>query len=278
VSLNYNHGVRNWWVNADYNDFGDDFRSDVGFRPRVGFRSLRTSGARVWWGEEGDFFHRSAWGGAAFRTERQTGDLLDEGFQSWFNFQGPKEMFASVDASSSTRKFSGVEFDLWDVGLGFNIQASANFSLALNARGGDWIDFTHVRPAERTVITPSLLYKIGRHLSIRYAHIFSALDVEGGRLFRINAPELRVIHQFNTRAFVRLIMQYTRIDRDQALFTDAVDETSESLLSQFLFTYKVNPQTALFVGYTDNQFGTEAFDLVRTDRTFFVKLGYAWVP
>ena len=123
-----------------------------------------------------------------------------------------------------------------------------------------------------------MLYKIGRHLSVRYAHIFSALDVEGGRLFRIHAPELRVIHQFNTRAFVRLIMQYTNIERDPALFTDTVDETSESLLTQFLFSYKVNPQTALFVGYTDNQFGTEAFDLTRTDRTFFIKLGYAWVP
>ncbi|MCZ6746841.1 MAG: hypothetical protein O7C74_06455, partial [Acidobacteria bacterium] len=97
-------------------------------------------------------------------------------------------------------------------------------------------------------------------------------------LFRVHAPELRVIHQFNTRAFVRAIFQYTDIRRDPSLYTAAtVDERTRTLLTQLLFTYKVNPQTALYAGYTDNQFGNDQFDLTRTDRTFFLKLSYAWV-
>jgi hypothetical protein len=40
----------------------------------------------------------------------------------------------------------------------------------------------------------------------------------------------------------------------------------------------VNPQTVLLVGYSDNGSGLEDVALTRTDRTFFLKIGYAWVP
>jgi len=33
----------------------------------------------------------------------------------------------------------------------------------------------------------------------------------------------------------------------------------------------------LFVGYSDNHFGSHQFGLAQADRTFFIKLGYAWV-
>ena len=49
------------------------------------------------------------------------------------------------------------------------------------------------------------------------------------------------------------------------------------LFTQFLFSYKVNPQTVLYLGYSDNSVGTDRFGLLRADRTFFVKAGYAWL-
>ena len=39
---------------------------------------------------------------------------------------------------------------------------------------------------------------------------------------------------------------------------------------------KLNPQTVLFLGYSDNSANATAVDVTQTDRTFFVKLGYAW--
>ena len=56
------------------------------------------------------------------------------------------------------------------------------------------------------------------------------------------------------------------------------DRRSRDLLGQFLFSYKLNPQTALLLGYSDNQLGSRGIDLTRTDRTFFLKASYAWVP
>ena len=118
---------------------------------------------------------------------------------------------------------------------------------------------------------------VGRHVKVTLGHTYTKLDVDGGRLFRIQAPELRTVHQFNARAFIRLVLQYTDIERDPTLYVDPVDAEQQTLLSQLLFSYKINPQTAAYAGYTDNRVGTDVYDLAQTDRTFFVKLGYAWL-
>ena len=48
-------------------------------------------------------------------------------------------------------------------------------------------------------------------------------------------------------------------------------------LTQFLFSYKLNPQTVVILGYSDNSLGARSIDFVRADRTLFFKIGYAWV-
>ena len=77
--------------------------------------------------------------------------------------------------------------------------------------------------------------------------------------------------------FLRLVLQYTAIERDPSLYTEPVDADTQDLFTQVLFTYKINPQTAMYVGYSDNRFGDDEFSLTRTDRTLFLKLGYAFV-
>jgi hypothetical protein len=48
---------------------------------------------------------------------------------------------------------------------------------------------------------------------------------------------------------------------------------------QLLFSYKINPQTVFFLGYSDNLYEDDALDtLEKTDRTWFMKIGYAWTP
>ncbi len=277
VTLEYNHGVRGWWVNANYQDFGDDYRSDLGFRPRVGYRSLWAGGAKVWWGEEGKPWYRKAWGASVERTEFQDGSHLGEMVSTWANAQGPLESQLAGSFEAGNRVYNGVEFDIREAEAGAFVQATGDLAFSLDISAGDWIDFRHTRAAERLFLRPSVRYTAGRHLYIHFSHIFSRLNVDGGTLFQIQAPELRLIHQFNTRAFLRLILQYTEIERDPSLYFDAVDAKTEDLFTQFLFTYKINPQTALYLGYSDNQFADDTFDMTRTDRTFFMKLGYALV-
>jgi hypothetical protein len=80
------------------------------------------------------------------------------------------------------------------------------------------------------------------------------------------------------RTFLRAIFQYTDVERAPGLYIVPVDSRTRTLFSQLLFSYKLNPQTVFFVGYSDDSAALGRIDLTRTDRTFFLKLGYAWVP
>ncbi len=55
-----------------------------------------------------------------------------------------------------------------------------------------------------------------------------------------------------------------------------MEPEEQSLTSQVLFSYKLNPQTVLFLGYSDSHYGDQTVDLTQTERTFFAKVGYAW--
>ncbi len=94
--------------------------------------------------------------------------------------------------------------------------------------------------------------------------------------------EVRFVYQFSVRTFLRLITQYGKVDFDDAPGFGAPPEEDRDWFNQFLFSYKLDPRTALFVGYADNRVNQvdplDPLRLVQTDRTVFAKIGYAWVP
>ena len=178
------------------------------------------------------------------------------------------------------RWFDGRQYDDQRFVSGWaEVQANEDLRAWFGVQLDDAIDFANNRPADRIVLEPGLRWNLGRHFLLEYLHTYSRLDVDGGRLFRFHAPEVRTVFQFNTRAFVRAIVQYVDVERNPALYLDdPPDAESEDLYGEFLFSYKVNPQTALYLGYTDEQVGTENYDLTRSRRSAFFKVGYAWVP
>ncbi len=73
-------------------------------------------------------------------------------------------------------------------------------------------------------------------------------------------------------------MQYQDLRRDQAQYAIAVPAREQGLFVQMLFSYRVNPQTVLFLGYGETEAGSDAVGLTRQKRTFFSKIGYAIRP
>jgi hypothetical protein len=61
------------------------------------------------------------------------------------------------------------------------------------------------------------------------------------------------------------------------LYSDGRDPEQRQLFSQLLFSYKLNPRTVFFLGYSDNSQATQDYGLTQSDRTLFAKIGYAWV-
>jgi len=101
--------------------------------------------------------------------------------------------------------------------------------------------------------------------------------VKGERLYTANVSNFKIVYQFTKRMFLRSILQYVDYNRNLNLYDFDVETNTKRLFTQLLFSYKINPQTVLFLGYSDNHFGDENTDITQTDRTFFTKIGYAWV-
>jgi len=77
---------------------------------------------------------------------------------------------------------------------------------------------------------------------------------------------------------VRAITQFFDVHRNPALYTFVIASKDQQVFNQFLFSYKINPQIVLFLGYSDSYTNNPVnLDLARTNRTFFFKVGYAFV-
>ena len=182
---------------------------------------------------------------------------------------------------SDTIVFAGQRYEYWRPNAIFSLKPSGNTNVQITARFGGGVDYDNGRAATSVVnVQTSLEYRPVSRVNLWLSHSLDQLSIEGGRLYRASLVQTKGIYHINVRTFVRAILQYTDITRAQTLYAYPVDARSRRLFSQFLFSFKLNPQTVFFAGYSDNSVGAgEAqgpIDLARQNRTFFVKLGYAW--
>ena len=276
LDVEYNHFTRYWNWTAEYQDLDPGFRADSGFVPRVDVRTGELFFARTWWGGRENWWNSLNLGIDLERTEDHDGRLTDQSIELRGQVQGPLQSSLFVEASRSKEFFGGETFELDSVVFDLEMQPSGMMKLGLLGIFGDAIDTYNTRKGELLNLGPRVELKLGRHLNLNLAHSYQRLEVPGGRLFRENLSEVRLVYHLNVRTFARAILQYRDVERDPDLFEAPVSAESRRLFVQFLASYKLNPQTVVFLGYSDNHQGLPGADLARADRTFFVKLGYAW--
>ena len=84
------------------------------------------------------------------------------------------------------------------------------------------------------------------------------------------------------RSILKLVVQYTDIDKDADMYNyddidDRPDETNRHFSTQLIYSYKINPQTLFFIGYSDGGYQDDNLaELKRDQRTIFTKFSYAW--
>jgi hypothetical protein len=173
--------------------------------------------------------------------------------------------------------YNGVEFDqkLFHVCGGLRPVPEMNVHLSTNF--GDRVDYSNTRAGDYLTLGAYVDYNVSRHLFADFGQSFERLDVSGGRLYTAYVSELSLVYHFNVRTFLRVILQYADTQLNPALYTFEVPPEDDHLFSQILFSYKVNPRTVFYLGYTDDYYGDHEVKLTQANRTFFTKLGYAWV-
>jgi hypothetical protein len=279
AELLYLHTTRNWEWWAQYRDIGADYRADLGFMPKVDFRHTEAGFGHTWLPDGATWYSELELLTKVSFSEDQEGNLLEDELAVMFNYQGPLQSHSFIRPSRKREGYDGEEFDLNEVSLHTCLNPNRNTHAWLNLILGDQIDYANTRAGNRVQVTAGFWYRIGRHLYLEASDTHETMDVDPGWLYRANIAQMETAWQFNPRTFVRGILQYTDYNYNLDLYLDPedLDDEERHLFTQFLFSYKVNPQTVIFVGYSDNSYAYNGAGLTQGDRTFFVKLGYAWL-
>jgi len=152
--------------------------------------------------------------------------------------------------------------------------------LSLNGNYGQQPDVSNVRVGTGGTLALTALIRPGDHLGFDLLADCQWLDetVGGasGRLFTALVGRVKATYVFNARMLVRLIGQYVETRRDPSLWIEPVARRDGSFSGSALFSYKLNWQSVLFLGYGDNRALQEDGGLARADRQFFLKVSYAF--
>ncbi len=278
ISFRYEHNTRNWDARASYRDFGDGFRADLGFVPRVDFRMAVLGTSYEWYAKDDTWWTNIEVGGDWDRSETQDGEPLEEEWEAFAGFNGKLQSSLFFGGSRAEERYEGVDFDLERYWLFGQFKPVPWLRLAIEASSGDGIDRSEVRPGTEVVWSPGIGFTPGRHLQGSLFYTRNTFDLDLGELFDAAITELRLVYQINSRAFFRLIGQYYRLTQNPDLYTDEVVPRSEEIFGQLLFSYRLNARTALYLGYSSGYLDELDSGPVRTDETFFFKVSYAWTP
>ena len=278
AELIYQHETRTveWW--AIYNDVGTDFRADLGFMPRVDYRSGELGAGYTWNATATSWYSQIDLMLELNRVEDQAGNMLDQEAEVELVLQGPLESVFLVEPSYRREGYGGAEFEMSGLELSLSLRPASDVEAWFVAAAGGQVDYANVQEGDAVNLELGLVYRLGRHLRLEIEDIHETMDVDQGWLYRANIAQLGATWQLDVRTFVRAILQHVAYDFNTALYQDGRSAETEELYAQLLFSYKVNPRTVVFVGCSEDEVGDAAYGLTPASRSLFVKLGYAWVP
>jgi len=277
ISFEYDHNSRTWGWWADYEEAGSNFRADLGYFPQVGYRNVEGGVNYTWNAPPDTWWALLRLGSEVNYFEDQKGNLLSKKASAWFSYTGALQSNFYIKGVTAVKAYKGHEFDLTTFTAGGGFWPASFIQLGGSVFVGSQIDYANIRLGNTWRLDFGALSNLGKHLHLTLQHTYERMRVQDARLYTANVSQLNAVYQFTVRVFFRSIIQYVNYDFNPGNYTFDIDSEQKNFFSQFLFSYKFNPRTVLFLGYSDNYFGDQGIQLTRSDRTFFLKIGYAWM-
>jgi hypothetical protein len=279
--LRYTFNHREWYADVTYKNFDTDFRADSGFLPRVGIEQTQYQASHIWQRSTG----ARPWKQIQIGTEGTTtysvgGSMLDRSANAFVSFQGPMQSYIRFSAGPGSRVWNGQRFDGNGMSVYSQLRPRGGLSVQMFMHYGEQVDLANTRLALERRLQPNIEWNINQHVLLRLQHTAATLTAKTAqRIFEANLTDLRLTWQFNVRSYLRFTMQREDIERNVAMYTDPTTQAkSLTLGKQLLYSYKLNPQTVLYVGYADSALEDDrTVDLMHTNRTMFAKVSYAWL-
>ncbi len=274
--FDYSHDDMNWSWRTRYVAYGKDFRADMGFINRVDYREVEISGGHTWRAGPESTFSRIHLGGGWEKNYDDADNELGEEFDIKLNVDGPLQSFLSFSYRWGDELYNDIYFDKYTVSLFGRMKPMAGVDISLNIDYGDAIDYLNTRSGKQLSINPWLDLQIGKHFMASLRHNYQQMKVESEELYTTNLSDLRFTYQFTIRSFLRVTLQYSDTQRNPSLYLFDIDSRSKDTTTQILYSYKVNPQTRFFIGYSNTGYQNDALSKIyRTNRAVFTKCSYA---
>ena len=280
VDLRYSYTERAPEGFLRFRERGQGFRADDGFVPQVG---LRIGDAYAGW----KFFPE---GLLTFvrpqvtsnYSETREGSLIDRNIAPGVIFQGKRNLLGDVELNLSASRIGGEVLERTNVFFLFQVDPSRRVSrIEVDGNIGEEFDFDNGRVGDGVRLASAITLKPTDHLAVELLGNRQTLDVRGddgreGRLFTAWIGRIKTTYTFSARALLRLIGQWVETERDPSLYRFAVTREEGTFNGSALFSYKLNWQTVLFVGYGDDREIAANGGYARSGRSLFLKVSYAF--
>ncbi len=284
-NLQIRYDTRNWTSSLFYQSRGEAFRADAGFLPQVDLRNYSGWLQRTWWPAGASWYSNFGWNIGFWKRESLGGTLDIGGMWTSAFFNGPLQLNYWINPDIVWQQYDGTTYELRRLWTGFDIQPLGNLGINGFINFGPAVDFENGRKADNLQFRLESDIRVGKHVDMTINHRYLHLHLQGNTIFIANLTQWQAAYNFNPRTFFRIILQYRHTLRNPELFEDrAVNRVDESVFAQLLLSYKLNPQSVVFLGYVDNHSGLENMTefqqvpLTQINQTIFFKVGYAWRP
>lgn len=273
--LSFSRNARTFDLFSRAEDVGEGFRADTGFVTRAGYRQLGAEGGLRRYPEHPWFSFVRGYAGASISDDRHQ-ERLDREVYVGANGFGRKNLQFNVQASD-LEVLVGARRLAQTTGFVFvQIDPSRRLTrVSAQVTFGEAIDFANGREGDGLTWTLRSTLHPTAHLELEALWNRRTLNVAGGRLFTASVERLRGTYVFSARQLIRLIAQRTDTDRNPALHGFPVDAESGDFATTGLYSFKLNWQTVLFLGYGDERLLSQPGDLEPTRRSVFFKISYA---
>ncbi|WDD97310.1 carbohydrate binding family 9 domain-containing protein [Thalassomonas actiniarum] len=288
------HDSEFWQLGVRHQQIGKGFRADLGYMTRADFKESQLEAKRLFYGT-GD----SVWTEANISSEwtirhNEQDEFISRELITELQILGP--YLSEIDLEYQQATKTGLRFNSADSRILGNseqfdeqklkfygeFQPTPGIFAGLGYQFGDQIDYNNNRLGEISKITTYLQIHASDHLYFDFYQNYIKLEADKAEVYTENLLDLRISYQFDVKSALKLSLVYSDIERNPANNPGLGDDylgTNKSLSSQLIYSYKLNPQSVFYLGYSDNSAQDNSLDrLERRQKTFFCKVSYSWMP
>lgn len=288
----YEHNSEFWEIVAEHKSIGENFRADLGFITNTDVSSNLIQVDRYFYGDEKSPWQEMELSAQWSIKHNENGELIEKSLESSFSIDGPMQSYLDLTINyddkiglrqdDSTLNIDGntTLFTEKFATLYTSIEPNAKIALESEIIIGKKIDYRNNRLGDYKEFFAGAEYSVNQHLLTKFYYTHAKLEANGREVYTAKLSELRVAYQFDVQSYLKLSVIYQDLDRnpDNNPFLN-VSKKNDSLSTQLIYAYKLNPQTVFYLGYSDSSYQDDNLNrLEREQRTFFTKISYAWMP